>query len=424
MPDSQYNLADLDELLLKCRDERAREYLREAVSSYKAGAYRASIVTTWIAVLFDLFDKFRELASMGDLQAQVLVKKIEVAVETRKIDELLSIERNALENARDDFQIITSIECEDLKRLQEDRNRCAHPSFNGADEYYSPSAELSRTHIRNAVEYLLRHPPTQGKAALARLQQDIDSIGFPVVVDEAVTHLQYGPLLRPRESLVRDFVRATVSSVLDPTLGQKVRYRRCIALAAARRMHPVLVDKAVKEKLSVSFRQTSDEDIPLCVHFLKMVPDCWQFLDIDVKERIKNFVQECSVVKYPATLVRSLEDPELKEIATARLSSLTVEEVVRVVGILPRPELIDRAIKIYGEVSSFDEANGAAAKLIIPLIPLFKPQQTQNLLAAIAANNQILGSNKLGGVKVALDTHGLITLDEFDHYIEEYAKTA
>ena len=37
-------LEDLDELTLRCRDEKARLYIREAVASYRVGAFRASIV--------------------------------------------------------------------------------------------------------------------------------------------------------------------------------------------------------------------------------------------------------------------------------------------------------------------------------------------------------------------------------------------
>lgn len=45
---------DLDELTLRCRDEKAREHISEAVASYRVGACRAAIVTTWIAVCFDV----------------------------------------------------------------------------------------------------------------------------------------------------------------------------------------------------------------------------------------------------------------------------------------------------------------------------------------------------------------------------------
>ena len=55
-------LADLDELILLCRDDKARLYIVEAVTCYRSGAYRSAIVATWIAVCYDIIDKLRELA--------------------------------------------------------------------------------------------------------------------------------------------------------------------------------------------------------------------------------------------------------------------------------------------------------------------------------------------------------------------------
>lgn len=66
-------LADLDELVMRCRDERAKSYIDEAVRCYRSGAYRAAVVATWIAVCFDFVDKVRELAATGDSQAEKII---------------------------------------------------------------------------------------------------------------------------------------------------------------------------------------------------------------------------------------------------------------------------------------------------------------------------------------------------------------
>jgi hypothetical protein len=43
-------LADLDELILRCRSKQARQYIAEAVACYRAGAFRSCIVATWVVV--------------------------------------------------------------------------------------------------------------------------------------------------------------------------------------------------------------------------------------------------------------------------------------------------------------------------------------------------------------------------------------
>ena len=63
------SLLDLDELVLRVRSPAAREDITEAVACYKAGAYRAAIVATWTAVLYDIFSKIREIELTGDRAA-------------------------------------------------------------------------------------------------------------------------------------------------------------------------------------------------------------------------------------------------------------------------------------------------------------------------------------------------------------------
>ena len=70
-------LTDLDKLLLRCRDPQSKVFLAEAIACYRAGAYRAAIISTWIALVFDLISKFKELALTGDVEAQNTVVEIE-----------------------------------------------------------------------------------------------------------------------------------------------------------------------------------------------------------------------------------------------------------------------------------------------------------------------------------------------------------
>lgn len=163
-------LADLDELVLRCRDERAKEYIGEAVACYRAGAYRA-IISTWIAVAFDIIDKIRELYFGGDKAAEELTERFDAITRDNDLTRALQFERDLLENARDKFELISSQEFSDLERLQQDRHRCAHPSRTASMEVFTPSPELARAHIRSAIDHLLQHEPAQGKAAFDRISK-------------------------------------------------------------------------------------------------------------------------------------------------------------------------------------------------------------------------------------------------------------
>jgi hypothetical protein len=75
----QQELSDLDELVIRCRGDAARAYIREAVACYKGSAYRSAVVATWIAVLYDFLDKLRELEMSGDAAARVKLQEFEAA---------------------------------------------------------------------------------------------------------------------------------------------------------------------------------------------------------------------------------------------------------------------------------------------------------------------------------------------------------
>ncbi len=121
------HLIDLDELVLRCRDDQARQYIAEAVACYKVGAFRSSIVATWIAVIFDFIYKLRELDLTGDTNAKQKLEEFERIRGNNDVNGSLNFEKKILDLAKDEFQLLSPLEHADLSRLLTDRNRCAHP---------------------------------------------------------------------------------------------------------------------------------------------------------------------------------------------------------------------------------------------------------------------------------------------------------
>lgn len=143
------SLGDLDELVLSCRTDEARTFISEAVACYKAGAFRACIVATWIAVVYDLLAKIRELSLGGDAEAQTItgeLANLQPRIEQGDqgaIRRILEIERTIVELANAKFGFFEGQQVLDLMRLHDDRNRCAHPTYQGTEHPYTPSAELA-----------------------------------------------------------------------------------------------------------------------------------------------------------------------------------------------------------------------------------------------------------------------------------------
>ena len=180
------NLTDLDVILTTVRDTRSRIYLEEAVSSYRAGAFRASITAIWVALNYDLIAKIRELSNLNDGKAKDFIKKWDKARDSNNITEMLSIERSILEISFRDLELYSSVDLILLKRIQEDRNLCSHPAFSSESDLFRPTSELVRVHIVNATSILLSQPPIQGKRILEEFDKEIRSPGYPH--DEELIH--------------------------------------------------------------------------------------------------------------------------------------------------------------------------------------------------------------------------------------------
>lgn len=383
-------LEDLEELILRCREKKARLYIAEAVACYKAGAFRSAIVATWIAVCFDMIEKFRELALAGDKAAELLVKSIVAARDASDIRQAMSIERELLNVAKEKFELISQLEYIDLERLQADRNRCAHPSLNSEDQAYVPSAELARLHIHSAVTHLLQQAPAQGKYALDRLMLEIESDYFPTSSEAALVAFSSGPLRRPRESLVRNLLIVLAKILLKESPDWKRRARVSAAIQAIQELHPEQYSKTMDEILSSLFQAVPDTNLIAAIEFLRSMLDSWQYLDESVHQRLQQYVADLPS-EYLNEIGFMLSYEPLKVQARNRVCIATKKELCEAMFLDLPTEVADRLIDLYLAVSSFDSAN-AWAKVMAQHTSDFTTDHVVRLITSIASNNQITGS--------------------------------
>jgi hypothetical protein len=208
------SLTDLDELVLACRNSRARIYISEAVVCYKNQAFRACVLVTWSAILFDIIEKIRELEASGDKEAKSFLEDFSRAETNNDKKKLLEIEREILTTVKSKFEFLSEVEVEELKRVQTDRNHAIHPTLQSGGEFWAPTAEMSRSHIKSAVKYLLQYEPVQGKAALDRLVEELSWTYYPLELPKLLEHYKGGPLNRARTSLINNFLDVLLKMAL------------------------------------------------------------------------------------------------------------------------------------------------------------------------------------------------------------------
>lgn len=420
-------LEDLEELTLRCRDFKAKLYIGEAVSSYRVSAYRSSIVACWIAVCFDVIEKIRELALAGDKEAEKHVHEIDLTRRTGDINRALKFERELLTIAKDKFELISPLEYIDLERLQADRNRCAHPSLTADDQAYAPSAELARLHIHSAVTHLLQHPPAQGKYALDRLIQDVESDYFPTDSKTAKVSFAAGPLRRPRESLVRNAVLVFVKVLLKEKPDYKRRMRINAALAAIRELHPAPFSATLTDRLSALFRGLPDPLLSSATYFLRDVGDTWPYLDPDIHLRIQNYVIGLPEVDLD-DLEFLLKYQPLQKQARTRVQKITRKEIENILFFDMPTEVADQFITIFLTSTSFDDANACAKQMMLHSTDFTKDHITR-LLASSSKNPQVRGCFQLGALIAKLRGRKRIPEKEFEELLvkndlEEFSPVA
>lgn len=416
---------DIEDLVQRCRSSNARAYIKEAVDCYRIGAYRACVITTWIALVYDFIDKLRELAVAGDAAAAKRVTEFDEIQKKRDTDAALKFEREVLGIAKDEFELITIQEMADLNRLFEDRNRCGHPNLNRDNEVYTPPAELARLHLRLAIEHVLERPPVQGKAALTMLRQTVDSDYFPTTIDDAEEILKATPLPRAKRNVVREFILGAFISLMREVLPERKMLQRLAAAQVAQRLHPQISKLLLEEKYDESVFKTPDDSLARVLWLLAAHPDLQSLLKEATWVRIENYAKSLPAAEFGAIL-NSLTIPRIREFGLARLKDATKAELSTEVARLrgkPDDALIDRCIEVYAAAGNFDSANTMAKEIINPIVGYMSPSQAKAVVVA-GKNGQVRESNQYPGVVSNIKSSGRLTKEVLANVINESGLTA
>lgn len=415
---------DLETLIEQCASQRAKTYIREAVDCYKVGAYRACVITTWVAVVFDVVDKLRDLALTGDTQAAAKVKEFETINAKRDVEAALKFEREILGIAQAPFEFLTAYEAMELGRLQDDRNRCAHPNLVREDEIFRPTPELARAHMRHAVDLVLKCPPVQGKAALGLIQKEVESQYFPTTADGAHGVLKKSPIARARQNLIKTFIFGALTSCLkEPLSGHQIA-QRLAAISAVRKIHADLTADMLKHGTDAVISKLDDLFLGRAVHVLNQIPDLLPWLSEATIEKLNAYVARIPDAEVNAVLPHAFARDEFRAAAEARLGPVTDDNLKILVasfstyGVVPPAAVVEATLSRFETSRSFDGANSRADDLVRPLIPLLDRTQLERLVRA-GKNGQVLGSFRFSTILAEVKATAKISPAEFDAILTE-----
>lgn len=381
---------DLDILLTRIRNGQSKVYFLDAVKAYKAGALRASMTSVWVALVYDLITKYRELSAMGDAAATTFLTSWDNATAANDVKRLLQLEGDIIEDATANTQVVNRIARTQLARLREDRHLCAHPAFSAEAELFEPSSELVRLHLVNAVDLVLSQEPLQGKAIFDLYDVDVQSPGFPTNHPRILDYVEQRYLERVRAQNIRNFGTVLAKSLLKGVPAQwEPQQTKIISSLVAVRERATQVWPDVSPSIVRLIDTLDPEHRPRAIAFIAAFPDFWPLLLEPTRMALQATVDNAD----PAALtdfriLAGVTLPQFRVSLLTVIAGLNDEHLANAIATQPHTDLWPRAIESYQDSGSFRGSEANFRVLISPFAGRLDSQQLDQLLDAVVDNGQ------------------------------------
>lgn len=426
-------VTDLDELALTVRDRTSKSYIIEAINAYRGGAYRSAIISTWIAVSYDIIAKLRELALQNDAAAIQWISGLDNAIANNQISKLQVLEEQILNVAETRFEFFAPHEAEDLQRLKRDRNYCAHPAFVAEDVLFQPTPDLVRTHIVHAVIHLLSQEPVQGRKAVTRLCEDLLRESFPEDIESTAVFMNSKYLNRARRTLVESIIDVLIKTILkgddSEFRGKRSRLVRTLVVVSYR--HPQIYEQRMSTKFREIAENLNDEQLKSAIRLISADNRCWQWLGEAERIRLKHIINRAdsnSILRF-ATVYKAFDLLVIDELRPLLLNLFSKSDEAtqqNVISKSPRSEFAARAIEFYSSARGFRGAEALGESVIEPMIPFFSADDVNRIVEIARENDQIRMASGTKDILVKLFdktlNHLSQTKDEWKLFVERAAR--
>ncbi|OIO59806.1 MAG: hypothetical protein AUJ82_04420 [Verrucomicrobia bacterium CG1_02_43_26] len=379
-----YHLTDLDELAGRIRSSFSKEYMCEAITAYRAGAYRAALTTTWVAVCIDIMEKIKELSDSGDERAQKLAKELDQIKITDKMS-MQKFENELLTDACDKLEIITPLERTYLERLKDDRNICVHPTFQNEGEHFKVTPENVRAHMVAACKYLLILEPVQGKMLIEKILNDIEKL--PDDEESAIELLKSNHRLgRAKDSVFRNLCIVILKTLFksDLELENTKLKRILIVLKAIEGKKPDILRVTIKEKLCLLLMDAERFWFKHVFAFFNLYPKSYEGLEGSVKilicDRIKKLSAEEMIRCFEGVEYSDSGVPEIKDALSARVKSFEYKERIEVLSIVVWVGFKSLVIELMKESTSWESIRSNGNKCLFPYIELLDAEDVRAVI--------------------------------------------
>jgi len=298
------------------------------------------------------------------------------------------------------FEFFNQFELDHLEQLKKDRHACAHPAFVSDEALFPPSPELVRAHIVHAIDYLLKHKPVQGKAALDKILYEMKQTSFPENIDDVSTFLENRFLNKAKDVLIRNFaiilVKTLLKSTDDDFNGKENRVVN--ALKAIKLKHHAIYEDVIKEQIKKIEVTLEENQLLNIFRLLKADQACWHLFDKATQVKVKKNLSEVfkeegasnTFFKYNVFSSINLEESLSPTIIKAfeKLNPRDQEKIIVESIDSPHPILIEKAVELFIKSSNNESVNFIGLNMILPLSRALSSEQINKILLQGVKNNE------------------------------------
>lgn len=381
---------DLDILLTRIRHPQSKVYFLDAVKAYKAGALRGALTSAWVALVYDLIAKYRELSAMGDGAATAFLQSWDNATAAGDIARRLQLEGGILEDATANTQVVNRIARMHLDRLREDRHLCAHPAFSAEADLFEPSPELVRLHLVNSVDLVLSQEPLQGKAIFDLYDVDVQSPGFPTAYERILDYVEQRYLARVRDQNVRNFGTVLAKSLLKGVPAQwEPLHRKIIPSLVAVRERAAHAWPDVSLAIVRLIDNLEPANRPRAIAFIAAFPDFWPRLQEPTRTALQETIDNADPAAVAdCRILAGVTLPQFRAALMPLIAGLNREHLAAAIASQPLAELWPRAVDEYQGSGSWRGSEANFSDLITPFAGRLRSAQLDQLLDAVIDNGQ------------------------------------
>lgn len=198
-------LRDMEELLNSVFDIEIKDYMREALNCYNSGSYKACVVMSVIAGIYDLHKKVKAQANSNHK-----FRQLDMEVEKKK-SELKPYERYLIEQCgTNDIDMLNSNEVKELIRCFETRNDCAHPSN------FICSAEKARDIFSSIIDIICSKPVLFGCNSIDKIISDLEGeIFFPNLENEKVKDIVQSNIDKFHSKAIEPLLKKIANTIIN-----------------------------------------------------------------------------------------------------------------------------------------------------------------------------------------------------------------